>query len=153
MVGNQTGKKGKKKKGSNLEKDLDLPGSAGSGKKKNKEVKRTSSELNNSGSDYVMDDSSSDSGGKTKSHKQKGKNKNDKVIPPEIDLTGLPKESTKSAPTHYTRSHGDDPEELEKSKSDQDAEDTHTYDLLQVEIIDVDTPKILDEQNHMRIEI
>ena len=112
MVKKQTGKKGKKKQGSNLEKDLVLPGSAGSGKKKSEEVKPTTGDLNNSGSDYVADNSSMDSGGKTKSHKQKGKDKNDKVIPPEIDLTGLPEEGP---PKHYTGSHGDDPEELGKS--------------------------------------
>lgn len=90
MAGNQTGKKGKKNKGSNLEKDLALPGSAGSGKRKSEEKKRTSSDLNNSGSDYVADDSTMDSGGKIKSHQQKGIDKIDTVIPPEIDLTGLP---------------------------------------------------------------
>ena len=76
MVRKQTGKKDKKKKGSILEKEA-VPGSAGSGKKKSEEVKRTSSDLNDSGSDYVADDPSLDSGGKTKSHKQKG---NDKLL-------------------------------------------------------------------------
>ena len=111
MAGNQTGKKGKKKKGSNLEKDLVLPGSAGSGKKKSEEVKCAPSVLNDSGSDYVEDDSSSDSGGKTIRQKQKGIDKIDTVIPPEIDLTGLPEEN---APKHYTCSHGDDPDDPEK---------------------------------------
>ena len=114
MVGKQTGKKGKKKKGSNLEKDLDLPGSAGSGKKKSEEVKCTSSDSSSNSFEFVGDDSSLDSGGKIKRHEQKGKDKIDKVIPPEIDLTGLPEEGP---PKHYARSHGNDPVDTGK-KSD-----------------------------------
>ena len=39
---------------------------------------------------------------------------------------------------------------IQRKKSEQDAEDTHTYDLLQVEIIDVDTLKIIDERDQKK---
>ena len=53
-------------------------------------------------SEFVEDDSSLDSDGKPKSQKQKGKDNNTNVIPPGIDLSGLPVESPRSFVKHRT---------------------------------------------------
>ena len=64
-----------------------------------------------------------------------------------MDLTGLPEEPSKSPPKHYTRSSTVDPNNSEKKKLEQDAEDTNTYNLSKVEVIDVDAS---DERDVLR---
>ena len=115
-----------------------------SGKKRKEETQTSadkkdlhSSESSDLGSEFVAENSSSDSRSKEKSQKRKENTASNLVSPPRIDFTGLPEEPKESPLKPQTQSHDANPENEEKKKKDQNAEDTNQYDLSQVEVIDV----------------